>query len=126
MKNADRIFFFDTYAFAEIIYMNKNYDVYTKDITICTTRLNLMELHSGLIELKGKEFADRLYDRYLEFAIEPDNEILKNASRMKRTFKERNLSYIDCIGYLMARSRKIPFLTGDKQFKDLINVEYVK
>ena len=40
--------------------------------------------------------------------------------------KKKDLSYIDALGYNMALKNKIPFLTGDKEFKDLPNVIFVK
>jgi len=40
--------------------------------------------------------------------------------------KKRNLSYVDCIGYIIAKQRNIKFLTGDKEFEYMENVEFVK
>jgi len=37
--------------------------------------------------------------------------------------KNKKLSYVDCIGYIMAKSRNIRFLTGDEQFK---NAKFIK
>ena len=42
-------FFFDTYAFYELIKGNLNYKTYDKEIIVITTKLNLMELHYGLL-----------------------------------------------------------------------------
>ncbi len=122
-----RTLFFDTYALFEIIEGNPNYQKqYTIGITIITTKLNLMELHYGLLAKYGKEEADRYYDRLLEFTVEITDEVIKTASEFRLTFKKRGLSYIDCIGYILAKSRGIKFLTGDRQFEDLEGVEFVK
>ena len=40
--------------------------------------------------------------------------------------KKRKLSYVDCLGYILAGMNGAKFLTGDNQFKDLQNVEFVK
>ena len=32
----------------------------------------------------------------------------------------------DCIGYILAKNIGIKFLTGDKEFENLDNVEFVK
>ena len=32
----------------------------------------------------------------------------------------------DCIGYIMAKKLNIKFLTGDKEFENFLNVEFVK
>jgi uncharacterized protein len=121
-----KTYFFDSYAFYEILAGNENYKPYTKDIAIVTTKMNLMELQYGLFAANGKEFADKIYDQYVKFAVEIDDEIIKKATELRYSLKERKVSYVDCIGYIIARVRKIPFLTGDKQFKDLDNVEFVK
>ena len=40
--------------------------------------------------------------------------------------KKQNLSMTDCISYIMSKNLGIKFLTGDKQFQNLENVEFVK
>jgi len=37
-----------------------------------------------------------------------------------------NLSYVDCIGYILAKELKVGFLTGDREFEGMDNVEFVK
>ena len=118
-------FFFDTYAFFEIIAGNPNYLPY-KRCSIITTKLNLMELHHGLLTIYGKDKADRYYDKLVVFALEIEDEIYKQASDLKALHKKRRLSYVDCIGYTLAQRQGVKFLTGDIQFKDFANVEFVK
>lgn len=120
------VYFFDSYAFFEIIEGSENYFPYFKNIGIITTKLNLLELHHGLLKLYGKETAERYYDQYVHFAMEIDDEIFKRASSLKAVLRKKKLSYIDCIGYIAALSTGVKFLTGDKQFQDMENVEFVK
>lgn len=40
--------------------------------------------------------------------------------------KERRLSYVDCLGYVLAKRRGATFVTGDKEFSDLPNVTFVR
>ena len=119
-------YFFDTYAFYEIIEGNKNYEPYAKDVVIITTKLNLMELHYGLLLKHGKKAADRYYDSLCLFAVEISDDIIKSANELRAMPKKRDLSCVDCIGYTIAGMRGIKFLTGDRQFRDLENVEFVK
>ncbi|MBU2099812.1 PIN domain-containing protein [Candidatus Micrarchaeota archaeon] len=119
-------FFFDTYAFYEIIKGNSNYRPYSKGIAIITTKLNLMELYYGLLSNYGIETAEKHFQRFSKFCVEFTDENIKNAMQFKAKNKEKKLSYIDCIGYIIAIEKNIPFLTGDKQFKLLGNVEFVK
>ena len=119
-------FFFDSYAFFEIANGNLAYEPYTKDISIITTRLNLMELHYGLLRKEGKDNADKLYDEYLKFAIDFSDEDIKTANQFRLEQKKQDLSYIDCLGYILSNKLKVKFLTGDNKFKDLDNVEFVE
>lgn len=121
-----KIFFFDTYAFFEILHGNPNYDQYTNETVVVTTRLNLMELHYGILLERGKEEAEKWYQEYLPSVVEVGDEVIKLANEFRASMKEYKLSYVDCIGYTIARLRGIPFLTGDRQFQYLPGVEFVK
>lgn len=41
-------------------------------------------------------------------------------------WKDRKVSMTDCISYFQASELGIKFLTGDKEFEDFENVEFVK
>lgn len=119
-------FFFDTYALYELIEGNQNYEPYKKDMSMITTKLNLMELHYGMLRVYGKEKANEVFNLFLEFCIPFDDETIKQANEFRLLNKKRKLSYIDCIGYILAKKFNAKFLTGDIQFQDLENVEFVK
>jgi len=119
-------FFFDTYAFYEIIEGNNNYKKYIKDVAIVTTKLNLMELHYGIMLSYGEDVANKYYDKYLQYTVKITDDIIKMANKLKMTFKKRKLSYVDCVGYVLANSMGIKFLTGDNGFFDIENVAFVK
>jgi len=119
-------YFFDTYAFCELFKGNPNYEPYSKDVSIVTTMLNLMELHYGMLLESGRGYADTMYDKLKGFCVEIDDEIIKNANALKAMPRKRMLSYVDCVGYVISKRKNIKFLTGDKQFFDMDNVEYVK
>jgi predicted nucleic acid-binding protein len=119
-------FFFDTYALLEIISGNLNYSHYMSGVSVVTTKLNLMELHYCLLRTSGKAKADSYFDSFNEFCVKYNDDIVKEANELKLKLNKRDLSYVDCIGYTVAKRLGIKFLTGDKQFKDLDNVEFVK
>lgn len=119
-------YFFDTYALVEIFKGNNNYQKYQKDIGFITTKLNLMELHYVLLKVVGKETANELYYRLLPYVVEFDDELMMKANLFKFLSRKRKLSSVDCLGYLIAKQKGIPFLTGDRQFLDLPSVEFVK
>lgn len=118
-------FFFDTYALFEIVHASPNYLKY-KDSRVITTRLNLMELHYRLLGLYGEKIADEAYNKFLEFSIKIPNKVIKIANGFKLKHKKKRLSYVDCVGYILARFYGIKFLTGDKEFENIENVEFVK
>lgn len=118
--------FLDTYALYEIIAGNKAYKKYTSGVALITTKLNLMELYYGLLINHNKKIAEKSYQAFREYVIEIDDETIKKAMEFKLANKEKNLSYVDCVGYTIANQRNINFLTGDKEFKDMEGVEYVK
>lgn len=121
-----KTFFFDSYAFFELIEKNERYLPYADGVGIVTTRLHLMELHHHILKRHGKEKANFFYNRLVVYAQNPSDEVIMGASELKEAMKKKNLSYIDCIGYVMARSMGIPYLTGDKEFSDLDGVEFVQ
>jgi uncharacterized protein len=122
----EETYFFDTYALYEIIIGSQNYSKYIQDIRIVTTRLNLIELHYRILRELGKEAADAKYDYFKKFIINISDEVIKNANEFRYKNKKKKLSYADCIGYTLARSRGMRFLTGDNAFKDMDGVEFVK
>ena len=74
----------------------------------------------------GKERAKRELQKNSVFAVDFDNDTIDNAAKLRLIFKKQNMSMTDCIGYIKARQMEIKFLTGDKQFEFLPNVEFVK
>ena len=52
--------------------------------------------------------------------------LIKEAAAFRYTHKKKKLSITDCISYIMARELGVNFLTGDIQFKEFENVEFVK
>ena len=85
-----------------------------------------MEVYYWILNNFGKEYADRFYDNAKKYCIEITDDIIKSATEFRAKNKSKNLSYVDCIGYMIARSLNIKFLTGDMQFKNMENVEFVK
>lgn len=121
-----RNFFFDTYAFHEIVHGSINYKKYEKNISIVTTKLNLMELHYILLRNYGAEMADKAFNQFLEFCVEITDEVIKEANKFRLENYRRDLSYVDCIGYVLAKKLNAKFLTGDSQFENFDNVEFVR
>lgn len=118
-------YFFDSYALIEILKANPSYLKYNeKSVTI--TMLNLVEVMNAVYLDFGENKAKLIYKKFKDCIAEIDGEIIIEAMKLKQKYKKRYLSYADCIGYAFARQNNLLFLTGDKEFADLDNVEYVK
>ncbi len=117
--------FFDTYALIEIIKGNENYKKY-KSFSIVLTKLNLFELYYATMQKYGEEKAKNELSKNYSLTVDFDENIIENAAKLKFIFKKQNISMADCIGYIKARALGIRFLTGDKQFEFLPDVEFVK
>ena len=118
-------FFFDSYAFFELLKGNPSYEKYKK-VAIVTTKLNLFELYLGLLRDINEEIAEKYFDKYYIYIKEFDENVIKQAAKLKNKLNKRDLSMTDSIGYIFAKQLGIKFLTGDKEFENLDNVEFVK
>lgn len=123
-------YFFDTYALQEIEEGSENYRTFSAEVGIVTTKLNLMELYHNYYKLKGLKYAEMAFGHFKDFCIGLSDETLKEAAIMRAQQKAKsnksNLSYVDCIGYILAKKLKVKFLTGDREFEGMKNVEFVK
>ena len=119
-------FYFDTYALIEISKANPKYTKYSNDVIIILNKLNLLEFTYFLMrEGKDSEIPE-IFQNLSRYNVDFDEEVLINAAKLKFNFKKDKLSFIDCIGYYLAKKNKAKFLTGDEKFKNMENVEFVK
>ncbi len=117
------LYFFDTYAFFEIINGNPNYKKYG-EINVITTIFNLAELNYVLKKEKDEKAANEITEKYRTFLVEVTLDDVKEAMSLKN--KNKQMSIPDVISYIVAKKYNAKFLTGDKEFKDMPNVEFVK
>lgn len=121
----DESYIFDTYALIEIIRGNENYKTYA-NAKIVITDFILAELCFNLIRELGIAKSYYYVDEYAPFVYKIDKEVIKEAMHFRYLNKKKDLSMADCIGHILAKRLGIKFLTGDKEFKSLENVEFVK
>lgn len=125
MEEQELAYFFDSYAIVEIMNGNKNYLKYA-DEPITITIFNLAEIYWHAINKYPIPEALKFYEEYKDAVAEIDDETLKEAIKFRKENKKQDLSYADCIGYIYAKRHNMKFLTGDKEFENLPNVEFVK
>ena len=119
------MFLFDTYAIIEVIKGNENYKSYTNS-QIIINKFILTELAYWLISNYGIETARKYLDKYNKFVKDFEIGIIEKAMEFRYKNKKKKLSMTDCISYFQAKELGIKFLTGDKEFQNLENVEFVK
>ena len=119
-------FFWDTYALIEFTAGNPGFARFSQD-PVTITLFNLVELYWVALREYGENEAEKIYDEYKACVVEVDDQTLKEAIKFrKQVYKNSKVSYADAIGYVYALRNNMVFLTGDKEFEDLDNVEFVR
>ena len=117
--------FFDTYALIEIYNGGENYKKFQKTRVI-TSYFHLFELYYILSKEKNEEEFIEFFKYLQNFCIDLKFNWIIEASKFRQKYNKRNLSYADYIGYIIAKDLEVKFLTGDKEFEYLPNLEFVK
>ncbi|MGK0232597.1 MAG: putative nucleic acid-binding protein [Patescibacteria group bacterium] len=91
-----------------------------------TTSVNISEVFYALRKIEDYRTANYIVNQLSVSCLEVTPEVAIKAAELKKEYKKQKLSYINCIGYILAQEHKLKFLTGDKEFKDFPNVEFVK
>lgn len=116
------VFFFDSYAIMELHEGNPAYVSYENAQGVLTI-FNIAELNYAM-KRDGKKQADELTHRYFSMQVPvTEKDIMES---MSFRIQNKKLSIPDAIGYVVAKRLGIKFLTGDKAFEQMENVEFVK
>jgi len=119
-------FFYDSYAIIEYINGNPAYKIYFMGNSGITTLYNIMEVYYSVLKEEGEAKAKEVLQLLSPIVVYPGMEDVEPAMKFRFSHKEKKLSYADCLGYALARKRKLRFLTGDEGFRHLPHVEFVK
>ncbi len=119
-------FFFDTYALIEIYEKNIKYEKYVK-VNAVTSYFQVYETYCSLIRNGYSDEEVKDFFIFLQnLCVELNFDWIPKSVEFRNKYKKRDLSYADCLGYVIAEELHIKFLTGDKEFVGLPNVEFVK
>lgn len=118
-------YFFDTYAIIEILENNPNFEKFSMSL-ITTFHMNLVETYMHFFRKYNEETAKSIFYSIKNSEISVEDEVVFEAIKIKREHNKKKLSYVDCLGYAYAKLKGIKFLTGDKEFEGMKNVEFVK
>jgi predicted nucleic acid-binding protein len=119
-------YFYDSYAVIEYLEDNFKFLKYFEKSSGVLTVMNLSEIMYTVLITAGKEKAKLVMDNLWPLVVYPNKAEIIESIEFRRKHSKRNLSYADCLGYIIARKRGLKFLTGDIQFENMPNVEYVK
>ena len=118
-------YFFDTYALFEIVQGNPRFESFM-DIPLTTSFMNLIEFYWALCRDSGDKRARLEYLRLRGACIDILDEDVFEAMRFRLEHRKKRFSYADSIGYILARRKGLRFLTGDRAFQGMENVEFVR
>ena len=117
--------FFDTYALIEILRGNPAYASF-QEATPIINQFVFAELCTKLVKEVGEQAAFVYADQYIPSVVLTENSAIKEAAVLRCKWHKMRVSFTDCLGYVQAKRMGIKFLTGDKEFKEMDNVEFVK
>ena len=109
----------------EIVKGNNNYSKFVEEETN-TSIFQIAELFYSLLKDNGEIIAKSTLHNFNLNSVEVTEADIIDACKFRLKHKTKKLSYADCIGYIIAKNNKMKFLTGDKQFEKMNNVEYIK
>jgi uncharacterized protein with PIN domain len=121
-------FFADSFAIIEMLKGNKNYQSYQSERLI-TTEFNICEVGFAVCR-EYPANATRVLKTVRKMVViqeTRDEDYCAGAARRKLASGQgKKLSTIDCVGYSVANRLNIPFVTGDREFADMDNVQFVR
>ena len=118
--------FFDTFALVEFLAGNEETRKHGA-LGFVTTKWNLAELLVLDVRDFGEKTANRNFRRLLGAAVREEDADLIAAARMKvsHAVRGRRFSFVDCLGFCVARRLKMRFVTGDEAFKGVPGVLFL-
>ncbi len=119
-------YFYDSYAVLAYLSDHPNYRSYFEENTGVLTKINLTEICYKILTIHGVRAARRVLAAFSKYQIDFNVADIVGSMKLRSTLKSRGLdvSYADALGYYLASKMRVRFLTGDKVFRGLANVEF--
>jgi hypothetical protein len=125
----NRRYFYDSYAIIEYLNGNQKYRRYFEDADGALTKLNLMEVYFRILGTNGTRAAKDVVATFSKYLIDFDIFSIEGSMKLRLDLKKNkclDISYADALGYYLARQAEMKFLTGDRAFEALENIEFVR
>ena len=115
----------DTYALVEIHEQNPKFlSLLNEDIVI--TDVTMAEFYMILYREHDNITADYWHRKLQTFCQPVPRNILIKAVQLRVDARKQDLSFFDCVGYTFALENNMDFVTGDKEFEKMKNVQFMK
>ena len=115
----------DTYALIEIHDENPKFLKYLEEEFI-VPEIVMSEFYSIILRDYNEKTAEYLLKNFEPYLKTVNLNILIKAVKYRYENKKQNLSFFDCVGYVFALENNMKFVTGDKEFHNKENVEFIK
>lgn len=119
------VYLYDTYALIEIFKGSPGYEKF-KEENLSTSIMNLYEFYYAIIKEFDEATADYWKNKLDLVLVDITEKDIIDASKFRFKNIKKKLSFINCLGYILALNNHLKFLTGDKEFENMENVEFVK
>ena len=115
----------DTYALVEIAKGNPKFAEYLNSDFVLTD-LTLAEFYLVLFREDGEKVADYWFKKLERYSVSVSRDLLIEAVKFRYEHRKSDISFFDAIGYVFSIKNGYYFVTGDKEFENLPNVEFKK
>lgn len=115
----------DTYALWEIHLGNPRYSKLLNNEFVVTD-WTLAEFYKTMLREYNKSTADYWFKKFIQHVRKVEINVLIKAVLFQHENKRKNMSLFDCVGYMYSLDSDLKFVTGDKEFKNRPNVEFIK
>ncbi|MEK6932308.1 MAG: PIN domain-containing protein [Nanoarchaeota archaeon] len=113
----------DTYALMEIYLGNEKFAEYL-NVDFVINDLTLAEFYGVLLKEYGEGEAELWFKKLERYSLPIIKEILIEAIKFRYEHRKQDISFFDSVGYIFSINNGYHFVTGDKEFKGLPNVEF--
>lgn len=115
----------DTYALVEIGNGNEKFINLLKNKFVIPNEI-MAEFYNHLLKAHNEKTANYWYRKLEQYCQPVSTNILIEAIKFKHNNRKIKYSFFDCVGYMYAVLNGLKFVTGDKEFKGMKNVLYIK
>lgn len=115
----------DTYALIEITKGNPKFHRFTTN-DFAISELTFTEFYYVLLKEHNEKTAEYWHKKLSPYIARASVEITTEAANFRFKHKTQKFSFFDAFGYVFAMDNKMEFVTGDKEFKSLPKVIFVK